>query len=131
MADNQLTVVRADGQPIPLRSVDAGGGLQSQVITAGEHIRVYLGIQNITIAAAVSSLTVPSGATHALIYAEGLTDPADYIRYWQDGSNPNATTGKRLRDHEEMACASPGTFKAFLGSGSGSVILRIEYYRYQ
>jgi hypothetical protein len=131
---NRLTVVRADGQVQTLRSNDYGpaGEYDSQIIAAAEHVRTYTGVQNLVLSGSVQSLTLPvgTGTTHALIYAEGTsgTPATDFARYWQDGTNPAANVGKKLRDHEEISCASPGTFKAIIGSGA--MTLRIEYYKY-
>jgi len=127
MADNDLTVVAADGTTKTLRSKDAGSGVQAQVVTAGEHVRVFDGVESLTLTGTSQALTVPGGATHALIYAEGAAD-TDVARYWQDGTAPTSSVGKRLKDHEEIACASPSTFHAI--NETGTVTLRVEYYHY-
>jgi hypothetical protein len=72
------------------------------------------------------SLTLPSGATHALIYAEGAT-VNDFARYWHV-TTPSSTVGKKLKDHEELSTAQPAQFRAL--NGSGTVTLRVEYYHY-
>jgi|KBSMisStaDraftv2_1062788.scaffolds.fasta_scaffold422717_2 hypothetical protein len=133
MPDDQLTVVIADGSVKGLRSkgLGSGGALQGQVVVVAEHVRVYDGVTSIALTATAAGLgTIPPAATHALIYAEGAA-ATDYCRYWQDSStNPTPTSGKRLKDHEEMSCASPSVFKAINGSGSGAITLRVEFYHY-
>jgi hypothetical protein len=94
----------------------------------GEHVRVHDGIQSLTLSGTAATLTVPSGATHALIYAEGSAD-TDYARYWHGATNPTNSVGKKLKDHEEISSASPANFRAI--NGAGTVTLRVEYYHYE
>lgn len=89
MADNALTVVAADSSTQTLRSRDVGSGVQSQKIDVGPWIpTVVSGAQyslDVTTGAVVT-LTVPSGATHALITVED-----NDVRFTEDSSSP--TTG--------------------------------------
>jgi hypothetical protein len=126
MSDN-FTVIAGDGLPRTMRFVELAGSIYSQVIVAGENVRVFDGVQSLVLTGSAQALTVPSGATHCLIYAEGATS-ADYARYWQTGATPTSGAGKKLKDHEEIACASPANFKGI--NGSGTTTLRIEYYHY-
>jgi hypothetical protein len=112
---NEQTGTGGDGKPII-----------AQVVLAGEHKRVFDGIQSLVLTGTAQNLTVPTGATHAMIYAEGAT-VNDLARYWH-GSTPTASAGKRLKDHEEIATASPSTFSAI--NSVGTVTLRVEYYHY-
>jgi len=105
---------------------DIGGRLVQEAL-AGEDVRVFDGIESVTLTGVVKSLAVPALATHALIYAEGNTVNA-IARYWQHATNPTSSTGKRLKDHEEMACASPATFRAL--NETDVITLRVEYYHY-
>jgi len=127
MADDELTVIRADGQTRTLRSRDVGAGVQAQVIIVGEHVRVHDGVQSLALSGTAQTLSVPGTATHALIYAEGST-ANDFARYWH-GATPTSSVGKRLRDHEEIVSADPSEFEAI--NGSGSVTLRVEFYHYE
>ena len=127
MADDQLTIVRADGTTETLRSTDVGSGVQAQVVLAGEHVRTFDGVQSLDLTGSSQALTVPSGATHAAIYCEG-SSTTDYARYWEDGTAPTSSVGKKLKDHEEIENASPATFHAIVGSGT--LTLRISYYHY-
>lgn len=115
------------GSTISVRSKEVSAGLHLQLVAAGEHVRVFDGVQSLTLTSSSQTLTVPGSATHALIYSEGAAS-TDCARYWQDGTAPTASVGKRLFDDQEMGCASPSTFKAIIGAGSP--ILRIEYYHY-
>ena len=89
MADNALTVVAADSSTQTLRSRDVGSGVQSQKIDVGPWMpTVVSGAQyslDVTTGAVVT-LTVPSGATHALITVED-----NDVRFTEDSSSP--TTG--------------------------------------
>jgi hypothetical protein len=101
---------------------------KTPIMLAGEHVRVHDGIQSLTLTGSSLSLTVPGSATHALIYCEGAAD-TDFARYWHGATAPTSSVGKRLNDHEEIATAAPGVFKAIIGQGSP--ILRVEYYHYE
>lgn len=125
MSDN-ITVSTAEGN-LDIRSKEISAGLHAHVMFAGEHIRVFDGVQSIADTTSSQSLTVAGSGTHALIYCEGASS-TDYVRYWQDGTAPSSSVGKKLKDHEEIACASPANFK-FIRS-SGTCTLRVEYYHY-
>jgi hypothetical protein len=127
MADN-VTVPSAEGN-VDIRTKEITSGLHAHVMFAGEHTRVFDGVQSIGDSTSSQSLTVPGTATHALIYCEG-TDTDDFVRYWQDTTAPSSTVGKKLKDHEEMACAAPSGFRFIRGSGSTTCTLRVEYYHY-
>jgi hypothetical protein len=100
----------------------------AQVVAAAEHVRVFDGVQSLTLSSTSQTLTVPSNATHCLIYNEATAPATDFARYWQDGTAPTSSVGKKLKDHEEIACASPSTFKAI--NGVGGNVLRVEFYHY-
>jgi hypothetical protein len=89
MADDELTVVIASGATKTLRSRDVGSAVQSQKVDVGPWMpTVVSGAQyslDVTTGAVVT-LTVPSGATHALLTVED----AD-VRFTEDSSSP--TTG--------------------------------------
>lgn len=98
------------------------------ILRVGAHVRTYKGVQSIAATASSQLLTVPSGATHCDIYAEGGSS-SDFVRYWHGSTSPTASAGKKLKDHEEIASSSPANFR-FIAS-SGSVTLRVEYYSYE
>lgn len=87
MADDALTVIAADSTTKTLRSRDVGSGTQAQKVDVGPWMpTVVSGAQyslDVTTGAVVT-LTVPSGATHALLTVED----AD-VRFTEDGSSPS------------------------------------------
>lgn len=103
------------------------GSVLFPVVLAGAHVRTYVGTQSLTASSSSQTLTVPSGATFADVYFEGAAS-TDFVRFWHGGSTPTASVGVKLKDHEIVQTADPATFRAILGSGSGT--LRIEYYKY-
>jgi hypothetical protein len=102
-------------------------GILFPVVLAGTHVRTYVGTQNLTLTASAQTLTVPSGATHADIYAEGAST-SDRCRYWHGGTVPTSSVGNRLGDHELISTADPATFRAI--NSVGNITLRVEYYKY-
>jgi hypothetical protein len=89
MADDELTVATATLGTKTLRSREVASGVQSQKVDVGPWLpTVVSGAQyslDVTTGTVVT-LTVPSGATHALLTVED----AD-VRFTEDGSSP--TTG--------------------------------------
>lgn len=130
MADN-ITYANSSTGAIPnstvIRTEDVGGK-HLQVTLVGAHVRTYKGTQSLTLSGTAQTLTVASGGTHADIYCEGATS-SDYARFWHAGSTPTASVGVKLKDHEIVQTADPGTFRAI--NGSGSCTLRVEYYAYE
>lgn len=133
MAASNLPLTQASSATHHSRSEQYGtnGGdgkpIIAQVVAAAEHVRVYDGIQSLVLTGSSQTITPQGSATHATIYAEGAT-ANDVARYWEDGSTPTASVGKRLKDHEEISCSSLSTFKAI--NQTGTVTLRISYYHY-
>lgn len=73
--------------------------------------------------ASSTALTVPGGATYAVIQVEGGA-----IRWRDDGVAPTATVGMRLlTDGELFYDGSLSAFRAILATGTP--ILNIAYYR--
>jgi hypothetical protein len=135
MAANNLQLVEATTPTHVSRSeqwgTESGTPIIAQVVAAAELYRVYDGHESLTLTGTSQALAdKPAASTHATIYAEGATVD-DYARYWEDtvDAAPTASVGKKLKDHEEMACASPTTFRAL--NGSGTVTLRVSYYHYE
>lgn len=95
MADDALTVIAADSSTKTLRSRDVGSGIQAQKVDVGPWMpTVVAGAQyslDVTTGAVVT-LSVPGGATHALLTVED----AD-VRFTEDGSSPSTgATGSGL-----------------------------------
>ena len=89
MADNELTVIRATGETKTLRSRDVGSAVQAQLVDVGPWLPTTVASAQYSLdvtTGSVVTLTVPGGATHALITVED----AD-VRFTEDGSSP--TTG--------------------------------------
>jgi hypothetical protein len=89
VADNELTVIRATGETKTLRSRDVGSQVQAQLVDVGPWLPTTVSGAQYSLDVTTSSvvtLTVPSGATHALITVED----AD-VRFTEDGGTP--TTG--------------------------------------
>ncbi len=103
-------------------------GVDIPGMLAGELTRVHDGIQSLTLTTASQTLTVPAGATHALIYCDYAAD-TDEARYWHGATAPTSTVGKRLKAHEEISSAAPSVFRAIIGAGAP--ILRVEFYHYE
>lgn len=113
------------------RAVDlVSSGVRTPVLLAGAHVRTYVdNPQTLTVTSSAQALTVPSGATFADIYCEG-TASTDFVRFWHGSTNPTASVGQKLKDHEVIASADPSTFSVILGTGSGTCTLRVEFYKY-
>ena len=133
MAATNAKITEASTGTHLLRHEQRGTGAGSlpialQVILAGEHERVHDGIQSLTLSGTSQTLTVPGGATHALIYNEATTPASDFARYWHGATAPTSSVGKKLKDHEEIVSADPANFRVINGVGGG--VLRVEYYHY-
>lgn len=83
-----------------------------------------LGYQQITSLAAAAALTVPAGATMALVQAE-----AENVRWRDDGTAPTATVGMILFSTDDPQAFSGGQLRAaqFIALSAGS-ILNVSYY---
>lgn len=104
------------GNPIEL-AADSVGHLQQS--PAG---LIAKGYQQITSLSAATALTVPSGATVALIQAESQS-----IRWRDDGTDPTTSVGMLLSAGESVFfTGSLSGFKAI--EVSASAILNISYY---
>lgn len=87
MADNELSVIIADGTTKTLRERDTGAG-HAQMVDVGPWKPSVVGGAQYSLdvtTAAVVTLSVPGGATHALITVEDSD-----VRFTEDGSNPTS-----------------------------------------
>jgi hypothetical protein len=104
------------GNPVEF-SADARGNLNER--PAG---LTALGYQQITSLASAAALTVPTGATVALIQAESQS-----VRWRDDGTNPTASVGMVLAAGESLFFT--GSLSAFRAiEVSASAKLNISYY---
>lgn len=130
MADNRQFTPGSGTDP-NLRMKEISSDLLAPIVFAGEHVRSYDGIETISIGASVSTLTVPSGATHADVYLDttaATMDSSSYVRYWH-GTNPSSSVGVRLFHNEQFSTAQPSQLRVTNGSGTGAT-LRVNYYHY-
>lgn len=126
MADN---IGVTPGTGANLRSTELSAGLHLQHVVAGEKVRVSDGDATLTLTGSSQALpSIPGTATHATVYADFAAD-TDIARYLEGNTAPTASTGKRLKDHEEIGVASLSTFHAIIGQGT-TLVLRIFYYHY-
>lgn len=84
---------------------------------------VPLGYQQITSLSAAAALTVPTGATSAVIVAE-----AQAVRYRDDGTAPTATVGIPLAVGTVLQYTGTLSAIKFIEQTSGAK-LNISYYR--
>lgn len=82
-----------------------------------------LGYQQITSLSAAAALTVPAGATTAVIVAE-----AQAVRYRDDGTDPSATVGMPVAVGVVLTYTGPLTKIKFFEQTSGAK-LNISYYK--
>ncbi len=72
-----------------------------------------------------TTLTVPSGATHALI---GVNTGGGDVRFWEDGSSPSSTAGLLIQAGETAEVTNIANIK--LRSTTGTVTIQVAYRRY-
>lgn len=84
---------------------------------------VPLGYQQITTLTAATKLTVPAGATMAVITAE-----AQAVRYRDDGVAPTATVGMPVAVGAPFQYSGTLSAMQFIAQTSGA-ILNVSYYR--
>lgn len=82
-----------------------------------------LGYQQITSLSAATALTVPTGATTAVITAE-----AQAVRYRDDGTDPSATVGMPVAVGVVLTYTGPLSKIKFFEQASGAK-LNISYYK--
>jgi hypothetical protein len=87
---------------------------------------VSLGYQQLAVSNVAVALTVPAGATQALIELEGL----DAVRWRSDGVNPTAAVGMRIQPTASISYSGRALILALrFIRVSVDVTLNIEYYR--
>ncbi len=82
-----------------------------------------LGYQQITSLSAATALTVPTGATTAVIVAE-----AQAVRYRDDGTDPSASVGMPMAVAFVLTYTGPLSKIKFIEQTSGAK-LNISYYK--
>jgi hypothetical protein len=89
---DDFTITTRDGDR-DLRAVEAATGIWQPVNKVAPHMpTVVSGAQYAqTVGSGVFTMTVPSGATHALVTVHGFD-----VNMTEDGSSPSSTNGLRL-----------------------------------
>lgn len=124
MAENELTVVRADGQTRTLRSEDLGGGVHAQVALLGEAPESYpstagsLHRHTVDSDPAVALDPPTAGARYARVRVFETAGPSSANRrlyYRQDGVNPlsNGSNACGFLLHGEMMLVKLDDFTQF------------------
>lgn len=112
-----------------LYGVDADGNLvrvnvsESGAVGVAQATQVPLGYQQITNLSVSTALTVPSGATMALIESDTTA-----VHWRDDGVAPTATVGMNLAAGELLEYTGDLSAIRFIQSGVGA-ILNVSYYR--
>ena len=91
MANNELTVIAADGTIKTLRSFDLGAAVQGQAVVVMPAAPTVVASAQYSLdvtTGAVVTLTKPATATHALLTVED-----NDVRFTEDGSNPSTGAG--------------------------------------
>lgn len=127
MADDDLTVVVADGSTRTLRSKDVGGGKQAQVIFVGTMLPTVTGKETIAAVGtgADSTLTAPAGSTHALLTVDA---GGGGIRYWEDGTSPSPTAGLYVPPGGAAELTNLANVR--MRATTGTVAVNVSYRKY-
>jgi hypothetical protein len=123
VADN-LGVTPGSGATV--RAKDHGGTLVQYVYVTTALPTVLTGQQTLSVGTASdSSLTVPSGATHALATVDsGGGD----VRYWENGTSPSTSAG--LLIPAGAAAELVNLSQVRMRSTTGTVGVNVSYRRY-
>lgn len=126
MANNELTVIAADGNTKTLRSRDVGAAVQQQVVDVAPALpSTVSGSQyNLLVSTSVVTLTVPAAATHALITVSGAA-----VKMTEDSSTPSTSNGLVLLDGFVGELALPNALK-FVRAATTDARLNVSYRRY-
>lgn len=77
-----------------------------------------------------TALTVPSGATVALIQAQGTNNTSGQCLFWRDdGTNPTTTAGQALANGASMYYAIQGLPIKLIAASSATCTATISYYK--
>ena len=86
--------------------------------------RIPKGHEQATISTTAAGLTIPTGATRAVIKVA-----AEAVRFRNDGVSPTAAVGYPLATDEVIELTSQGLEQAeFIRSGSTDAVLEVIYY---
>jgi hypothetical protein len=125
MADN-LNVTEGSGRRVRALELPggAGGTVLVQYVGLVTAVPTVVGVDTMDVTGS-TTLTVPSGATHALACVDvGGGD----IRFWEDGSVPSATEGLLIQAGETAELTNLSDITMF--PSAGTVTVNISYRRY-
>lgn len=108
---------------------------QKTLIVLGNDYKAFAN-EVLIVGATVEKFTLPTNpntgeviAKYALITVEGA-DPADGMRFWVDGSDPDATSGLLRLDGSVFDITETSNLVNFRAIGVGAgVTLQVQYYR--
>lgn len=124
--DNPVPVllVTPDGKPYTARSASVISGGSGGIDVEG----LPVGYSQVTVSTSAVGLTIPEGATSAVITVE-----TDNIRWRDDGTNPTSTVGMftmQTQSFELVSSKSLSQFKAIRDtSATADALLNISFYR--
>lgn len=123
MADN-FTITTRDGDlDVRTREVSAGLHVPKQDVAPFMPTVVSGAQYNLTVSTSVVTLTVPPGATHALVTVE-----TNDVRFTEDGSSPSATNGLYLPAGFLGELALPAALKFIRVSADAKI--NVSYRKY-
>jgi len=106
-------------------------GYLTKLLQAFINDRNAIGKQTLTVTTNAQSLTPTSGATYARLQVES-TNTTDAIRYYEEGSAPTASAGWVQANGFVMELTTAENiknFKVIKGTGGGTTVLNITYYK--
>lgn len=123
MADDFTIATRDGDKDVRAREISSGLFAPKQDVAPWMPTVVSGGQYNQTVTGSVFTITIPSGATHALVT---ISDAA--VNFTEDGTNPTTSSGLRLPDGFIGELALPQALK-FIRVTTDAV-LNITYRKY-
>jgi hypothetical protein len=110
-----------------LRTRDVGSSVQAAKSDVAPWVptKVTGGQYALSVTTTPSALTVPSGATHALI---SVDTGAGNIRWKNDGGTASTTAGHLLQAGDAMEADNRSSVS--LASTTGTVVIQVSYHKY-
>lgn len=118
--------VGTDGQPLYCPVNNQYPLPQGPAINA---LKVVAGTQRGTSIAASTGLTIPVGATVALVQFQGTNNGSGQCAFWQDdGTAPTGTAGQAQPAYTQLWMAATAAFKAIAATGA-TCTMTVSYYK--
>jgi hypothetical protein len=110
-----------------LRTRDVGSAVQAAKSDVAPWVptKITPGQYVLSITTTASALTVPSGATHALI---SVDTGGNNIRWKNDGGTASTTSGHLLQAGDAMEIDNLSAVS--LASTTGTVVIQVSYHKY-